>query len=333
MPHVPNQSILVYPAETFRVSLGANLGDPVSILDELALDDIYELGVGAGQLRLALHSGDDGYRVAQSTDVGRPGARLHLDCALQFMSPEGDITDALILVEVDATGNLDAVYLLPLAPLSDRTGYTLIGAERDSAPAKFAQIACVSFTRGTLITMATGAQVPVEDIQPGDRVLTRDHGACDVRWIGQTTVRAVGDLAPIVVTKGTLNNTNDLVVSPDHRLFIYQRTDRIGAGRADLLVPARHLVNDDTIYVRSGGFVDYFQILFDSHHILYAEGIAAESTLITPRTRPALPPELAETLKEALPRHDDRAQHGLDVQKALLDRPDAIELLRRASMG
>ncbi|MAC78945.1 MAG: hypothetical protein CML66_12870 [Rhodobacteraceae bacterium] len=325
------QSILVYPADRFRVSLGANLGDPVSILDEVTLDDIYELTAGAEPLRLAIHAGDDGYFIADAGDTGRAGARLHLDCALQFMSPDGATTDALILVEVDDGGHLEQVYLLPLAPLATRTGYTLIGADREDAQAKFAQIACVSFTRGTLITMATGAQVPVEDIRPGDRVLTRDDGACEVRWVGQTTLRAVGDFAPIVVTRGTLNNANDLVVSPDHRLFIYQRTDRIGAGRADLLVPARHLVNDDTIYVRTGGFIDYFQILFDSHHILYAEGIAAESTLITPRTRPALPADMADALQGLLPRNDDRAQHGLDVQKALLDRPDAIELLRRAS--
>ncbi|WP_428928635.1 Hint domain-containing protein [Marinibacterium sp. SX1] len=328
----PVQSILVYPALCFRVSLGANMGDPVSFLAELTLDDVYELSPGSERVRLALNALSDGsFSVARSSAVGTPGARLHLDCTLLLMSPDGETTDALVLVEVDDGGHVDQIFLLPLAPLATHTGYTLIGAGREDVLAKFAQIACVSFTRGTHITMATGRQVPIEDIRPGDRVLTRDFGAQEVRWIGQTTVRAVGDFAPIVVTKGTLNNENDLVVSPDHRLFIYQRTDRIGAGRADLLVPARHLVNDDSIYVRTGGFVDYYQILFDRHHIIYAEGIAAESTLINPRTRPALPGELVEKLQAMLPRNDDRAEHGLDVQKSLLDRPDAIELLRRAS--
>jgi len=79
-----------------------------------------------------------------------------------------------------------------------------------------------------------------------------------------------------------------------------------------------------------GGFVDYFQILFDRHHIIYAEGIAAESMLVDPRTKPALPEGLLEKLSPLL-KHSDREGHGLDVAKALLDRPDAIALLKRAS--
>ncbi|MBB96249.1 MAG: hypothetical protein CML68_16860 [Rhodobacteraceae bacterium] len=332
MSNAPVQSILVYPALCFRVLLGANMGDPVSFLAELTLDDVYELTPGSERVRLAIHAVSEGvFTISRSTGVGTPGARLHLDCTLLLMTPDGETTDALVLVEVDDAGHIDDIYLLPLAPLVPRMEYTLVGAGREEVSSKFAQIACVSFTRGTQITMATGRQIPIEQISPGDRVLTRDGGAQEVRWIGQTTVRALGEFAPIVVTKGTLNNENDLVVSPDHRLFIYQRTDRIGAGRADLLVPARHLVNDESIYVRTGGYVDYYQILFDRHHIIYAEGIAAESTLVNPRTRPALPSELVERLQTLLPRNDDRADHGLDVQKSLLDRPDAIELLRRAS--
>lgn len=332
-PPAPSQSVLVYPADSFRVAFGANLGDGISFLSELMLDDVYELEPGTRARRLALHaSADDMFRVAEDSATGTPGAVVHLDCALMLMSPDGETTDALLLVEVDGEGHVREIHLLPLAPLMPRTGYTLVGADRASARAKFAHIACVSFTRGTHITLSTGRQVPIEDIRTGDRVLTRDNGAQEVRWVGQTTVRAVGDFAPIVVTKGTLNNENDLVVSPDHRLFIYQRTDRLGAGQSDLLVQARHLINGDTVFVRTGGFVDYFQILFDRHHIIYAEGIAAESTLVTPRTRPALPDELIDRLEEILPREDDRTRHGLDVQKALLDRPDAIDLLRRASM-
>ena len=85
--------------------------------------------------------------------------------------------------------------------------------------------------------------------------------------------------------------------------------------------------------MQQGGFVEYFQILFDAHHIIYAEGIAAESMLIDPRTRPALPRELLEKLGAILPGHGRGDMHGLDVQKTLLDRPDAIDLLRRASIS
>ena len=248
------------------------------------------------------------------------------------MSPDGQTTDAIVLVEVDGAQSIAAMYLLPLAPIAARVPYRLVKAEREGAGRKFAQVACVSFSRGTHITLASGAQVPIEQLSVGDRVLTRDAGPQAIRWIGQSTVRATGDFAPILIRAGVLNNENDLLVSPDHRLFVYQRSDQIGVGQSELLVKARHLVNGDSVTVQDGGFVDYFQILFDRHHIIYAEGIAAESMLIDARTRSALPPELVTKLQKILPDHGKRSDHGLDVQKALLDRPDAIDLLRRASL-
>jgi Hint domain-containing protein len=332
-PSSPIQNIPVYDAEMFRVSFGANLGDAISTMDDLVADDVYHLSPRAGLQRLGLRTNSEGhFCVASGTELGTPDARLHLDCAVQLMSPDGQITDALILVEVDDGGHIASIYLLPLSRILAKTDYTLVDMDRASARRKFAQVACVSFTKGTHITLGSGAQKRIEDLRVGDKVLTRDDGVRSVRWIGQSTVRAAGDFAPIVITAGTLNNVGDLVVSPDHRLFVYQRSDQIGVGCPELLVKARHLVNGDSVYVRNGGFVEYYQILFDSHHIIYAEGIAAESMLIDPRTRPALPQELLEKLGAILPGHGRGDMHGLEVQKTLLDRPDAIDLLRRASI-
>ncbi|MEL7117662.1 MAG: Hint domain-containing protein, partial [Pseudomonadota bacterium] len=108
---------------------------------------------------------------------------------------------------------------------------TLVWAEPQLARAKFAELACVSFTRGTRITLASGAQCPIEDIRVGDRVLTRDNGVQEVRWVSQQTVRATGAFAPIVISKGALNNARELRLSPNQRLFVYQRTDRLNAGQ------------------------------------------------------------------------------------------------------
>lgn len=330
----PVNNIPVYPAASFRVRMGANLGDAIAHMEDLAVDDIYALRPGARRGRLAIHvRGDGGFHIAEGSELGRPGAVLHLDCAVMLISSDGQNAEALILVEVDARHDIAAIYLLPLTPLNPQSSYTLVGTDREGAARKFAQIACVSFTRGTHITLGSGAQVPIEDLKVGDRVLTRDDGPQAVRWIGQSTVRAAGAFAPIVITAGTLANANDLVVSPDHRLFVYQRSDELGAGQPELLVKARHLVNGETVHVQEGGFVDYFQILFDRHHIIYAEGIAAESMPIDPRTRPALPPGLLDRIGALSSDHGHRAAHGLDVRKALLDRPDAIALLRRASTG
>ena len=330
----PTHALPVYGSAMLRVVNGANLGDGLGHADELQLEDTYALAHDAAPVRLAVQTGAQGhFTIANSTATGTPGARLVLDSCLTLMTRQSEVVEVLVLVEVDQDGNIAEIYGLPLAPVEPRTDYLLVGIEREVARARMAQLACTSFTRGTHITLSTGAQRPIEELRVGDRVLTRDDGPQEVRWIGQTTHRAVGEFAPIVITAGTLHNACDLVVSPDHRLFIYQRSDRLGAGRAELLVKARHLVNGDTIFVQPGGFVDYFQLLFDRHQIVFAEGIATETLLADQRTQAALPREVAAKILKGRGGHGDAAHLDFEVARKLLDRPDAAEILRRASRG
>lgn len=326
------QTVLVYPADDFRVADGVAQGEAVTFADELVLDDIYWLSSRARRDRLCLQISDTEprFRVASQGALGKSGNPVYLDSCLTLMGRDGQTCEALILVEVEG-GGAEATYFLPLAPLSPKTDYRLVGVDRHAATTRFAEVACVSFTRGTRITLASGQQVPIEDLTVGDRVLTRDDGAQEIRWIGESTLRAVGAFAPVMIRKGTLHNENDLIVSPDHRLFVYQRQDRLGAGRSEVLVKVRHLINDTSVVQLDGGFVDYFQLLFDDHQIIYAEGIAAESLLIDPRTDAALPQEVTRPLKGNRGGHRHRAHQDYEVQESLLSAPDAVELLRRAS--
>ncbi|MGP6085970.1 Hint domain-containing protein [Antarctobacter jejuensis] len=326
------QSLQVYRADALRVINGANLGDPISFAEELVHDDVYRLSPLASLTPLGVVTGAaPPFRIAKSSDLGEPGADLHLDCCVTFMSGDGRTTEALVLVETDQDRNVAQIYLLPLAPMDAKVDYVLVGIDTENALQRYAQVACVSFTAGTMITLANGAQRAVEELTVGDRILTRDDGPQPIRWIGHQTVRAVGAFAPICIREGVLNNTRDLLVSPDHRLFIYQRRDHLGAGRAELLVRARHLLNGDTVARRTGGFVDYYQMLFDSHQIIYAEGIAAESMLVDTRTRAALPKELE--LSDLLPGHRKSDPQALEVEEQLLARPDAADILRKSSGG
>ena len=332
MSEKPPQSVPVYRATELTVVNGANMGDALSFAAELSLDDTYELSIDARLRRLSLlPAEDDSFTVGSDTTIGQPGARVYLDCCLTMMSGTGQTAEVLVLVEVDDEGHVDEVYALPLAQITPRMGYDLVGIDRERARRKFAQVASVSFSRGTHITMASGVQKPIEELSVGDLVLTRDDGPQAVRWIGQSTVRAEGEFAPIRIKAGTLHNENDLLVSPDHRLFIYQRFDALGAGRNEVLVRARHLVNGDTVVRQSGGFVDYFQLLFDQHHIIFAEGIAAETFLVNTRTRAALPRELSEALAQSLPGHEGVRHLEYEVSEALLNHPDAASILKRAS--
>ncbi|MEL6243074.1 MAG: Hint domain-containing protein [Pseudomonadota bacterium] len=322
----PAQSLPVIRHHDFRAKTGASEGEPISFADELVMDDVYELMPGHQNLPLTLRPTDDGYVVGRNSAVGVPGARVHLDSILTLMSSNNAPTDAMILVEVDDEGAINDIYLLPFAKLEPRLSYALVGIDREAAAERLAELACARFARGTHITLASGEQRRIEDLSVGDRVLTRDDGAQPIRWIGESTVRAVGDFAPIRIKAGALNNASDLILSPDHRLFIYQRQDALGLGRSEILIKARHLVNGSSVVVDEGGFVDYFLLLFDTHQIIYAEGIAAESMLIDMNTRPAAPNEVTDTLVLSRSGLAD-----LEIGETLPREINIAEILRRAS--
>lgn len=329
---LPGQSLPVIRAADFTVISGANLGDGLAHATDLMLDDVYALRPRARRHRLALSGGigSTRFRLAEGSEIGTLGHDVHLDCALTFMCPDGSTIEALVFVEVTQAMTIAACYLLPLAPLEPRRDYALVAIDRDAARAKLAEIACVSFALGTNITMANGLQKPIESLAVGDKVLTRDNGPREIRWIGRQTVRATGAFAPILIAKGALNNSGDLMLSPNHRLFIYQRRDRIRAGRSEVLVRARHLVNGDTVVQSDGGFVDYFQLLFDQHEIIYAEGIAAESLLVDTRTQTVIPAEVRARLAGGRNNGDD-TRAAFEIGEGLIDAAVAAELLRRAS--
>ena len=312
-------TIDVWQGADFRVVDGVQTGDPLGFADELVMDDVFALSPKAQPLRLDLRSTDTGLQRA----TGVPNA-VHLDCCLTLIAPDGQTAEALVLVE-ESGGEVIAIYLMGLGDIVAERRYRLIAITRQTATRRFADAEAGSFARGTRITLADGRMRPVEDLQQGDLVLTRDAGKQPLRHIVQTTLRASGNAMPVVITKGALQNDDDLVLRPDHRVFVYQRDDLLGAGRAEVLVKARQLVNGVSILWREGGFIDYFQLILDDHQIIYAEGIAAESHLVDARTRPALPPDAA------MAPHRHRPHLDYDVAASLINRQDAAALLRRAS--
>ncbi len=327
---LPIHTLPVYCADMFCVSHGVNQGDPIGAAQDLVHEDIYELNQAGVQKHISMTIDEDtgALAIGENSELGQTGAPLYLDCLVTLMGPHATTEEALVLVETDsATGMVAQVYLHTLTPIMPKTGYTLVTVDQAGARAKLAESACVSFTHDTNITMADGRQVPVQALRVGDRVLTKDSGPQKVRWIGQQTVRASGAFAPIVIAAGALNNVNQLTVSPNHRLFIYQRVDTIGAGQKEILVKACNLVNGTSVVSAEGGFVEYFQLLFDKHEIIFAEGIAAESLFIDTKTRPVVPAKVQESLKlNARP-----VQSGRELGPRDLASQDAVDILRRAS--
>ncbi|MGH1368857.1 MAG: Hint domain-containing protein [Maritimibacter sp.] len=327
---LPVRHLSVYVADGFRVTHGVNEGDALTDASDLLLEDIYELDAAAPAARLSLAMGEDARDVhlTGESGLGTPGAPVFLDSLVTFMDPDGETLEALVLVEVDApTGTISEVYLHPLGAIHAKTPYTLVTIDTQSARERLAQSASVSFTRSTHITMADGRQKPIEDLVVGDKVLTRDSGPQEVRWVGMQTLRATGAFAPVMIEKGALNNTRALTVSPNHRLFIYQRFDALGTGKKELLVKAGLLVNGTSVVQNPGGYVDYVQVLFDKHEIIYAEGIASETFFADTTTRPALPDAVAKRL--GLARSNTQVTSARELGEADLSaRRDAVDMLR-----
>lgn len=132
------------------------------------------------------------------------------------------------------------------------------------------------FVAGCRILTPRGL-VPVEAVEPGDLVLTRDDGAQPVRWIGRRRVAALGDFAPIAFAKGALGDHGALRLSPEHRVLLTGARAELLFGEEEVLVAAKHLVNDRTIRRQAGGEVDYLHLMFDRHQVIWAEGLPSES--------------------------------------------------------
>jgi hypothetical protein len=130
--------------------------------------------------------------------------------------------------------------------------------------------------------------VAVEDLDPGDEVLSAFGATLKVRWIGHRTLDCrrhprPRDVLPVRIEAGAFRPgapIRDLWLSPDHALLL-------DGG----LIPARYLLNGATILQEEADEVTYFHVEVETslgeatHTVLLAEGLPAESYLDTGNRR------------------------------------------------
>ena len=145
----------------------------------------------------------------------------------------------------------------------------------DGSGGTFVTVAC--YAAGSLIRTEHG-EVPVEDLQPGDRVHSAFGGTVPVVWIGHRRIDCnrhpnPDAVRPIRVRADAFapgQPHRDLLLSPDHCIF------------ADgALIPVATLLNGVSIVQTDLATVDYHHVELPTHDVLLANDLAAESYLDT----------------------------------------------------
>ena len=147
---------------------------------------------------------------------------------------------------------------------SDGNGGTLID-----------DVAC--YCAGTQVRTEAGER-PVEALAIGDRLVTASGAHRPVRWIGRRHLdltRHPDPIAarPVRVSAGAFGEglpVRDLWMSPGHCLFV-----------EGVLIPIRSLINDASVVQVAVTEVTYWHVEFDSHDLILAERLPAESYLDT----------------------------------------------------
>lgn len=150
-------------------------------------------------------------------------------------------------------------------------------------PGEINDIVC--FVAGTLILTPQGYR-PVEELQVGDLVCTKDNGDKPLQWIGSrqlqaATLQANPKLRAIRIKAGALGDgvpSSDLLVSPQHRVLVRSKIAIRMFDSNEVLVAAKQLLCLDGIDIAEDlAEVHYYHFLFDQHEVVISNGAETES--------------------------------------------------------
>jgi len=171
-----------------------------------------------------------------------------------------------------------------IAYLSSRSDLVEVTRLAPAAPAF--EDSFSAFARGTLLQTARGPAA-VEDLLPGDTVITAEFGSQPILWRGSmtiipdsshpgTTISSLVRLAPDAM--GFARPQSDLVLGPAAR--IYHRHPGLNRlmGQPGAVFPVRDFIDGVSIIeVTPASPVQVFHFGFSQHHRITANGIEVET--------------------------------------------------------
>ena len=140
------------------------------------------------------------------------------------------------------------------------------------------------FTPGTVIATPRGER-RVEDLKVGDRIITRDNGLQEIRWVGQRDLAGQDltsspHLMPVLIRAGSLGQglpERDLLVSPQHRMLINSERASLYFEEREVLAAAKHLTGLSGVDVVESSSISYIHFMFDQHEVVLSNGSWTES--------------------------------------------------------
>lgn len=140
------------------------------------------------------------------------------------------------------------------------------------------------FTPGTVIATPRGERL-VEDLEVGDRIITRDNGLQEIRWIGRrdlvgTELLQAPHLKPVLIRAGSLGRglpERDLLVSPNHRVLMNNEKTALYFEDREVLAAAKHLTDLEGVDAVDTGAISYIHFMFDQHEVVLSNGSWSES--------------------------------------------------------
>ncbi len=251
-------------------------------------DDDTLLG-GAGGDTLNGGDGRDDIQGGADRDVIIVGSQAEGDGDTITGNAEGDDFDILDVTGLGVRG--EDWRLVDTSPDSNGNGIDgtieyLNGAGEVTGGFDFFEIEQVvpCFTPGTLIATPQGERL-VEDLQVGDRVITRDNGIQEIKWVGRKDLTGhelarKPHMKPILIQKAALGNNlpeHDMLVSPNHRVLVANDKTALYFEEREVLVAAKHLTGLDGVDEVESLGVSYIHVMFDKHEVILSNGAWTES--------------------------------------------------------
>ncbi|MCR9110105.1 choice-of-anchor L domain-containing protein [Marivita sp. XM-24bin2] len=324
---------------TAPVNVGVSNTIKIGVADVSDTDYDTNLLIAGGSAQTALIAGDDSVNVGlnssktfdvlgNDTSSGGTLTITHVNGIAVTAGSSITLTSgATVILNADGTftvlSDADAETVYFTYTVDDGLGASDIGIVQVN------QMPC--FVAGTLMDTPHGP-VRVEDLRPGDLVLTLDNGPQPVCWAGSREIEAKGNFAPIRICAGSYGAEADVLLSPQHRVLIRDVWAELLFGDSEVLVKAKDLVNHKTVRrEESDTKVTYVHLLLDQHNILFSQGLLSESYLPGPMMKHTFPDDACAEIITLFPELADIDAARWAAARPILKTFEAQALQARAA--